>query len=285
MVTVIRYGVEDPDKRAHIDGACVEANRLPETHAESTSPSGLFRLDVWKYTQRVPYYWDYSRGLVTQVRDGRTITAIRRNYGHFWHSWVNHANGHEYLLCGEDYQGYTVIDLCHEVERVYLPEGAAGGAGFCWTAALPSPDGRTVAVEGCYWGAPYELVFFDFTQPEERPLPDLRLRDEREWDHRRKHRHVEVGHVIASEQHAGLPARPPKRLDPDAEKRIQCARVFDRQRIGERPLELERKPLQQREARGQSRKPERNPDAANEAHRQSFLRLALSSLRPSSFTP
>jgi hypothetical protein len=38
---------------------------------------------------------------------------------------------------------------------------------------LPSPDGLTLAVEGCYWACPYDLVFYNFSDPTKLPLPEL----------------------------------------------------------------------------------------------------------------
>lgn len=56
---------------------------------------------------------------------------------------------------------------------VTFPAKAFKGQGFCWAAVHPSPDGRTLGVEGCFWACPYELVFFDFSEPNKSPLPEL----------------------------------------------------------------------------------------------------------------
>jgi hypothetical protein len=79
----------------------------------------------------------------------------------------------EYLLCGEDYQGYNVIDLKREVNELTFPPEAYEGQGFCWGAAYPSPTGQLIAVDGCYWGGPNEVVIFDFAVPCLSPLPEL----------------------------------------------------------------------------------------------------------------
>jgi hypothetical protein len=55
----------------------------------------------------------------------------------------------------------------------HLPESAQSGVGFCWAAHYPSLDRRFLAVDGCYWACPYELVIYDFTQPMELPYPEL----------------------------------------------------------------------------------------------------------------
>lgn len=100
------------------------------------------------------------------------LDDVRRNYGLFWFAWVT-RDGLDYLLCGEDYQGYNVIDLAGGRNVLTFPEAAYKGGGFCWTAVHPSPSGRTLAVEGCYWACPYELVFYDLPEPTRSPLPEL----------------------------------------------------------------------------------------------------------------
>jgi hypothetical protein len=101
------------------------------------------------------------------------VADIKRNYSHFWYRWISHANGKEYLLCGEDYQGYSCVNLTDEECHVYFPDEAYEGGGFCWTAAYPSPDGLVLAVDGCYWGCDYELLFVDFRDPDSLPYPEL----------------------------------------------------------------------------------------------------------------
>lgn len=82
------------------------------------------------------------------------------------------------MLCGEDYQGQTIINLTKGDTYTDFPESGHEGFGFCWTAAFPSPDSTIVAVDGCYWACPYEIVFFDFTKPEDLPYKEyLRVGD------------------------------------------------------------------------------------------------------------
>jgi hypothetical protein len=126
---------------------------------------------------RGPSTWAYSRGRVT-TQDDRPIADIKRNYSHFWYSWVQHANGNEYLLCGEDYQGQTVVNLTHETTNNYLPQAAYRGHGFCWMEAHASPDSALLAVIGCYWGGPGEVVLLDFSNPDQLPYTEYtRMRD------------------------------------------------------------------------------------------------------------
>lgn len=146
-----------------------EINEPPKIHQ---SPSGKYELTISRYHTK-PKSWDYSRGIVNRLADNAAITDIKRNYAAFWHAWVNHRNGSEYLLCGEDYQGYSVINLGTGEHHIHFPERGYSGGGFCWAKVSPSPDGIVLAVEGCIWAGPYELVFQDFSNPEQLPLPEL----------------------------------------------------------------------------------------------------------------
>jgi predicted protein tyrosine phosphatase len=136
------------------------------------SPSGLFKLTTSVWTGN-DSGWHYSRGVLSRSDDGTLIADIKRNYGMFWHRWVV-QDAHEYLLCGEDYQGYNVIELESGRNVFTFPPEAFDGRGFCWTAVKPSPDARTLAVDGCYWACEAELVLFDFSDPFASPLPEKR---------------------------------------------------------------------------------------------------------------
>jgi hypothetical protein len=148
------------------------ASQPLEGSEQHRSPSGQYALEITVYPTGEGR-WNFSRGVVRRVTDHAVIADVKRNYGQFWHAWVTHANGSEYLLCGEDYQGYTVIELPTGRVQVHFPDEAFDGRGFCWTAVHPSPDGLTIAVDGCYWACPYELVFYDFSQPMQSSWPEL----------------------------------------------------------------------------------------------------------------
>ncbi|HEX2476789.1 MAG TPA: hypothetical protein VHK01_18695 [Lacipirellulaceae bacterium] len=160
------------EKRRNIEQFFTPENRVADSVMSHDSASGNYRLEVCSYSTR-PNAWGYTRGIATRVADGQVVADVKRNYSHFWHTWVEHPNGNEYLLCGEDYQGYCVINLTKAKYHVYFPEAGHQGWGFCWTAAYPSPDRLTLAVDGCYWACPYELVFYDFRNPDQLPLPEL----------------------------------------------------------------------------------------------------------------
>jgi hypothetical protein len=160
------------EHRAEFEAKFAEYSIVEDSLEVHHSPSGKYTLEVQKYSKGEGI-WAYSRGLVKRNSDRFLVADVKRNYGAFWHAWVLHPNGHEYLLCGEDYQGYNIICLDTGENLFHYPEDAFEGTGFCWATVHPSPDGLTLAVEGCYWACPYELVFYDFSDPSTIPLLEL----------------------------------------------------------------------------------------------------------------
>ena len=135
------------------------------------SPSGRYELQI---VARIPRRgWEYSEGTVRD-RGGNSIAVIRRNYPQFPFAWCeDHPSGHDLLICGEDYQGQTIIELDTGERTGYLPGAAESGHGFCWTKQYVAPDKTVLIVDGCNWACPYELVAFDFSQPMQLPYPEL----------------------------------------------------------------------------------------------------------------
>lgn len=158
--------------RQEVENAFANATSVDGSGESHLSPSGSYVLETSAYSTG-PNTWNYSRGIVRRASDRSVVADIKRNYGSFWHAWVIHPNGNEYLLCGEDYQGYNVIELPSGRNQIHFPEEGFSGAGFCWVVVHPSPDGLTLAVDGCYWACPYELVFYDFSEPMMLPLREL----------------------------------------------------------------------------------------------------------------
>ena len=78
-------------------------------------------------------------------------------------------NNHDYLLCGEDYQGQTIIRLNDGRRKNFLSPGSHKGQGFCWASVIPSPNKTKLAVFGCIWAFPYEILIFNFSEPFKQP--------------------------------------------------------------------------------------------------------------------
>jgi len=94
------------------------------------SPSGTYALEISRFGTKSG--WNFSQGTVRQAGIDKPIAVIRRNYGSFPYLFIErHANGRDYLVAGEDYQGQTVIELDTGKRRDSLSEGAHDGIGFC----------------------------------------------------------------------------------------------------------------------------------------------------------
>lgn len=146
----------------------VDANLVGEPR-EVLSPSGRYRLVIRTY-RTAPSRWDYSRGTVVRVRDGAVIADLQRNLSAFHHTFVT-KDDREHLITGRSYMSQTIVDLDRGL--VHEPPGDHyNGTAFCWARCYLSPDGNTLAVDGCIWSRPYEFRFFDFTDPA-RGWPEL----------------------------------------------------------------------------------------------------------------
>jgi hypothetical protein len=157
--------------RRAVDAYFVPENLVAASEETHLSPSRRYRLVVQDFKTK-PGAGDFSRGLVSA--GDRQIAEVRRNYGIFHFGWAeSHANGHDYLLCGEDYQGQTVIELDTGKRVDYIPQSAEKGIAFCCAAYYPAPDSRLVVVDGCYWARPYELVVSRFDDPMTLPWPQV----------------------------------------------------------------------------------------------------------------
>lgn len=163
------------ERRAEIDAVFASATRGDSEHF--VSPSGTYKLSITKCVNERG--WSYSLGEVRAETTGTLIATVKRNFNHFPFSWCEgHPNGHDYLLCGEDYQGQTVIELDTGTRVDHLEDAAERGGGFCWTDHFVSADSQILFVEGCYWACPYMIVAFDFSDPLALPYPVLHLSED-----------------------------------------------------------------------------------------------------------
>lgn len=130
------------------------------------SPSGKYKLSLHAYNTKAGS-WSYVQGKLYSVNSDEPLAVVNRNYSSFPHLFVeNHTNGHDYLICGEDYQGQTVIELDTGKRVDYFPDEAYDGFGFCCSSFIEfDTDTQLLLVEGCYWACPYEYRFYDFSDP------------------------------------------------------------------------------------------------------------------------
>ena len=166
--------------RDKVDGYFTPENALPERQRRVTSPSGRYQLVTTPYGTK-PGSWSFTLGELFRLHPEGTerVAEVRRNYSSLWHTWVeNHAvTGHDYLLTGEDYQGFTVVNLTTGKVSTFIPDEALEGHGWCPVSAELLADGVTLKVEGCYWACPYEYRLWDFSEPDALDFPEKGLLD------------------------------------------------------------------------------------------------------------
>ena len=138
-----------------------------EHHKEYLSPCKKYKLDIYKYPTHEGKS-NYTEGVITRLADNKELGSVKRNYDSFPYIFINN-----YLICGEDYQGYSIVDLEKEEHNVYFPDEGFKGHGFCWACMYGVSDSNKLVVEGCYWGGQYEVVVYDFSNPTLLPLPEL----------------------------------------------------------------------------------------------------------------
>ena len=117
-----------------------------------------------KYTLKISS-GKYSQGLVYN-QNGDVLFEVQRNYWSFPFLFIeNHSNGHDYLVCAEDYQTQTVLELDTGERKNFVPNDIVLGFGFCWSAIKFNPNENLLIVDGCIWAAPYEFRLYDFSDP------------------------------------------------------------------------------------------------------------------------
>jgi len=136
----------------------------PESRKEILSLSGRYKLVLSRFATGAGS-WDYSQGKVFHRGADEPIAVVQRNYGAFPHLFVEDHNGHDYLVCGEDYQGQTVIELDTGARRDLMSDGSDKGFGFCWSSYTFDETSKLLVVCGCHWACPYEYRLFDFSHP------------------------------------------------------------------------------------------------------------------------
>lgn len=150
--------------KLHKDEFFAPENAVLEKRREVLSPSGKYKLVITPFATK-PGSWNYSQGIVYRKDSDDPIAEVRRNYGAFPNTFVEgHPKG-DFLVCGEDYQGQTVIELNTGERRDLLSDGTDKGWGFCWSSHRYDVANQILVVCGCHWACPYEHRFYDFSNP------------------------------------------------------------------------------------------------------------------------
>ena len=133
------------------------------------SPSEQFRLDATNFWSKEPN-WDLTKVEIYDQRQNEKLCEFFVNDSQFFQGWLT-KNNVDYLISAEDiFGGQTIVDLTNRKIVGYSPNED----GFIWTDFHLSPDGKTLATIGCYWACPYVIKLFDFTDPMNLPLKEIK---------------------------------------------------------------------------------------------------------------
>ncbi len=144
---------------------------VKDSHERFDAPSTNFRIETSNYCQdKDDVNWDVTKVEVYDNKSNEKIFDFFGNDGHFFHGWLQ-KDATEYLICAEDlFGGQTVVDLTNrKLESYSLDED-----GFIWTNFSLSPDGKTLATIGCVWACPFVLKLYDFENPMDLPLKEIK---------------------------------------------------------------------------------------------------------------
>lgn len=144
---------------------------IKDSQETFTSPNNKFLLETVNYHQdKDDVNWDITNVKIFDNHSNVKLFDFYSNDGRFFYSWVN-KDSIEYLICAEDlFGGQTVIDLTNKQMSSFSPDED----GFIWTDFFLSPDGKTLATIGCFWACPFVIKFYDFNNPLNLPLIELK---------------------------------------------------------------------------------------------------------------
>jgi hypothetical protein len=123
---------------------------------EVGSPSGAYRLQIRSYATDGR---KRTQGTIWRRGKDCPIVGIGRDHRDFTHSFVV-KDGREWLITGRTVYDQLIVDLDRGLVYEHPPADE-----FCWHQCQLSPDGRTLAVVGCYWGDEDMIRCFDVSDP------------------------------------------------------------------------------------------------------------------------
>lgn len=142
---------------------------LPNTEETHFSPDKKYYFTSNYYQQTDNHRnWIVSKIQIFQTDNKEKIFEFIRNDDSSFHCWLNIANK-SYLLLSEDLEGKSIFDITNRKFFSYSFEYDK----FIWCEYYPSPDGKRLAIIGCYWACPYEILVFDTSEPTKYPYREL----------------------------------------------------------------------------------------------------------------
>ena len=86
-------------------------------------------------------------------------------------SIIHHADGYTYFVFDEDLYGYSVLNLDSLQCMHFIPAESYGTypdefkETFIWCGCFYNPENNLLAVDGCFWACPGDVIVLDFKDP------------------------------------------------------------------------------------------------------------------------
>lgn len=86
-------------------------------------------------------------------------------------SIIYHADGYTYFVFDEDLYGYSVLNLDSLQCMHFIPAESYGTypdefkETFIWCGCFYNPENNLLAVDGCFWACPGDVIVLDFKDP------------------------------------------------------------------------------------------------------------------------
>jgi len=144
-------------------------NLVADSERYELSVDGLHYFTAIAYRQTDPARnWTVCKIEIWELETQRILATYFSDSDTFGSAWLQ-RDGRDYLLLPEFSDGQSVFDVSQKTLHSHLDPDDR----FLWLAIFPSPNGRRVAVGGCYWACPFEVRVYDLGRITELPYPLL----------------------------------------------------------------------------------------------------------------
>ena len=119
-----------------------------------------------------PGYAPVDGEICRLFKDDNLIFEWKNTDGHSrMASIIHHADGYTYFVFDEDLYGYSVLNLDSLQCMHFIPAESYGTypdefkETFIWCDCFYNPENNLLAVDGCFWACPGDVIVLDFQDP------------------------------------------------------------------------------------------------------------------------
>lgn len=137
---------------------------------------------------KYPYTEKGSKNKILDKNNSCIYEYIELNCPYNLYDIIKHSNGKNYLCFKTDFYGYSFLDLSTLKDFHYTPHGInERKESFIWCSTFYNPENDIIAVEGCFWSAPYDVLLYEIKDPLKPFTKQLSVHFEYDNDYERFH--------------------------------------------------------------------------------------------------